>query len=317
MMRTFNRRPFDGRRLTALFLIFLFYCGKVGAQQVVPLYKNVPNSIPTDTVREQLDTTANGRVLVRKVNVPALTVFLPAKDKANGAAVIICPGGGYSYLVINREGTDVAEEFVKKGVTAFVLKYRLPSDVIMTDKSIGPLQDVQQAIKIVRERAADWNINVSKIGVMGFSAGGHLASSAATHFNRPVIENKNNTSLRPDFSILVYPVISFSDSLAHKGSRRALLGKDTASAERVQYYSNEKQVSSTTPPAFLLHAGDDKVVLVNNSISYYQSLIRFGVKAELMIYPNGGHGFGLTNKSTTDQWLERCFNWMADNKWIR
>jgi len=186
----------------------------------------------------------------------------------------------------------------------------------MHDKSIGPLQDAQQAIKIVRERASEWDIDTTRVGIMGFSAGGHLAATASTHFNDVVINNKGNSNLRPDFSIFVYPVISFSDSLAHKGSRKNLLG-DSASIDQLQRFSNEKQVTQKTPPTFLIHCGDDKVVPVGNSISYYESLLRNGVKVELHIYPTGGHGFALNNTTITDRWLDRCFNWMISNKWLK
>ena len=175
------------------------------------------------------------------VSVPTITVFLPPKEKANGTAVIICPGGGYHVLVIEREGRDIAREFNKLGVAAFVLKYRLPDDRIMPDKSIGPLQDAQRAVAVVREHAGEWNIDPHKIGIMGFSAGGHLASTAGTHFENALIENKNGTSLRPDFMILVYPVISFSDSLGHIGSREYLLGKNP-SEKQIRFFSNELQV---------------------------------------------------------------------------
>jgi acetyl esterase/lipase len=301
-----------------LLMAVLFCCAvNSEAQQVIPLYETIPNAIAATGVIEKSDTTATGRIRTSSVTVPTITAFFPAKDNANGTAVIICPGGGYSYLVMNQEGTEIAEAFTKKGVAAFVLKYRLPNDKIMPNKTIGPLQDAQQAIKLVRERAGEWDIDTAKIGIIGFSAGGHLAATASTHFTDKVIDNKNNTSLRPDFSILVYPVISFSDSLAHKGSRRALLGRDTASVMRTDFYSNEKQVTASTPPTFLLHASDDKVVSVGNSISYYQSLIRSGVKAELHVYYAGGHGFGLHNKTTPDQWWERCMNWMAANNWVK
>ena len=286
------------------------------SQQVITLYKTVPDAIASAVVNEKSDTATNNRIRISQVTQPTLTAFFPEKDKSNGTAVIICPGGGYSYLVINREGTDIAAAFAKKGVAAFVLKYRLPNDKIMNDKSIGPLQDAQQAIKIVRARAGEWNIDTSHVGIIGFSAGGHLAATASTHFNDVVIDNKENSNLRPDFSILVYPVISFSDSLAHKGSRKNLLG-DNPSMDQVERFSNERQVSAKTPPTFLIHCGDDKVVPVGNSISYYESLLRNGVKAELHIYPTGGHGFALNNSTVTDQWLDRCFNWMTSNKWLK
>ena len=290
-----------------------FYASHCMAQQVLPLYDKIPNAIADTTIIEKSDT-AKGRIRISRVTRPTLTAFFPSPDKANGTAVIICPGGGYSYLVMNQEGTDVAAAFVKKGIAAFVLKYRLPNDKIMKDKSIGPLQDAQQAVKILRQRAKEWHIDPSKIGIMGFSAGGHVASTASTHFNDKVLDNLEGISLRPDFSILVYPVISFSDSLGHKGSRRSLLGAD--SLKKADLYSGEKQVSPNTPPAFIIHSGDDKVVPVGNSIRYYEALIANGVKAELHIYPTGGHGFGLNNKTIADNWMDRCFNWMDSNKWI-
>jgi len=301
--------------MKALFVAVILLCTvSAYGQQVIPLYDKVPGAITDATVMERSDT-AKGRIRASLVTVPALTAFFPAKEKANGTAVIICPGGGYSYLVMNQEGTDVAQEFVKKGVAAFVLKYRLPNDKIMKDKTVGPLQDAQQAIKILRQHTKEWNIDSNKIGIMGFSAGGHVASTASTHFTDKVLPDPSTVNLRPDFSILVYAVISFSDSLAHKGSRRALLGAD--SLKKADLYSGEKQVNANTPPAFLVHAGDDKVVPVGNSIRYYEALLKNGVKAELHIYPTGGHGFGLHNTSVADNWLDRCFNWMASNKWIK
>lgn len=287
------------------------------AQQVIPLYNTIPNAIASTELIEKWDTSSNGRIQVRIVTRPTLTAYLPARDKANGTAVIICPGGGYSYLVMNQEGSDVAEAFARNGVAAFVLKYRLPNEKIMLNKSTGPLQDAQQAIKLVRERAAEWNVNTNRIGIIGFSAGGHLASTASTHFTTNVIANEKGTSLRPDFSILVYPVISFGDSLSHKGSRKALLGKDTASSIITGLYSNEQQITAHTPPTFLLHSSDDKVVPVGNSIAYYQALIKAGVKAEMHIYSAGGHGYGLRNKTNTDDWFQRCINWMQANQWLQ
>ena len=194
------------------------------------------------------------------------------------------------------------------GVTAFVLKYRLPSDLIMVDKSIGPLQDAQQAVKLIREKAVEFKINPAKIGIMGFSAGGHLASTLGTHFSKSEIENKNNTNLRPDFMVLVYPVISFGE-FAHKGSKNNLIGLNP-SEEQVKLYSNELQVSGDTPPTFLVHANDDKTVPSENSLDFIRKLKQVGVKSELHLYQTGGHGFGLDNKTTKDQWLERVKNWM-------
>jgi acetyl esterase/lipase len=241
---------------------------------------------------------------------------MPARDKANGTAVIICPGGGYVHLAIDHEGYEVARKLNEMGIVAIVLKYRLPSDSTMIDKTIGPLQDAQEAIKLVRENAAAWGVNPNRIGIMGFSAGGHLASTAGTHFTKAVIENKAGTSLRPDFMILGYPVISFSDSIGHRGSRDNLIGHHP-SEELIKEYSNELQVTPQTPPTFLVQAGDDKTVNVENSIHFYEALLRNGVPAEMHLYPHGGHGFGLHNPTTNDQWIERLQNWLDANGWLK
>lgn len=280
------------------------------AQEVMPLYDKVPGSKP-GSIKETADTT-DGIVRIRNVSEPTLTIYRPEASLANGTAVVICPGGGYGLLAASHEGSDVAKMFTSWGITAFVLKYRLPNSAIMVDKTIGPLQDAQRALQIVKQKAAGWGINPSRIGIMGFSAGGHLAATASTHFSTPVIAN-GDISVRPDFSILIYPVISFTDSLMHKGSRDNLLGADLSPA-RVLAYSNEKQVKADTPPAFLVHAGDDKAVPAGNSIAYYEALLRNKVPAELHLYQNGGHGFGMNNRTTTDQWTERLKNWLKANK---
>jgi acetyl esterase/lipase len=259
--------------------------------------------------------TTDNILRINKVSVPALMMFPSAVPGEKKTAVIICPGGGYARLAASHEGTDVAKVLNEWGITAFVLKYRLPDDTIMIDKSIGPLQDAQRAIQLVRENAAKWNIDPAKIGIMGFSAGGHLAAMASTQFNNSVIVNPQNISLRPDFSILLYPVISFTDSLAHMGSRINLIGPDPP-VEKIIAYSNELQVTAQTPPAFLVHAGDDKTVKVENSIHYWQSLLKNGVLAEMHLYPKGGHGFGMINKTTNDKWMDRLKNWLTSNGWL-
>lgn len=283
-------------------------------QEVIPLYQTVPNGKPS-VKRERSEVTA-GAIRVYGVIDPTLTVYQAVSKKANGAAVIICPGGGYSRLSITHEGYDVAKVFNEWGITAFVLKYRLPDDSIMIDKTIGPLQDAQRAIQIVRENAAKWNIDPHRIGIMGFSAGGHLAATTSTHYEQAVIDNPGAVSLRPDFSILIYPVISFADSIMHKGSRDNLLGL-SPSSEKIATYSNELQVSQKTPPTFLVHASDDKSVVPANSIVYYQALLINKVAAELHIYQKGGHGFGMKNNTTNDQWMERLKNWMESNRLLQ
>lgn len=287
----------------------------VNGQSIIPLYNGgIPNSVKSQEqeVKKQVE---EGVFWYFKVNTPTLEVYLPPKGKTNGSAVIIVPGGGYGFVSYTREGIDVAKAFNELGITAFILKYRLPSDNIMIDKTIGPLQDAQQAIKTVRLRSRDWGLDPAKIGIIGFSAGGHLASTAGTHFLNSVIDNREKINLRPDFMILIYPVISLTDELMHRGSRDNLIGKNPSS-DITSLYSNEMQVTAQTPPTILIHAGDDKIVKVENSLRFYESLLKFGVPAEMHIYPKGSHGFGLNNKSTTDKWMDRVSNWLRAGKFI-
>jgi acetyl esterase/lipase len=283
------------------------------AQQVIPLY---PEKIPNSRVSaNEEQVTANVLVdsVSRKVSIPTLTIFLTSKNQNSGSAVIICPGGGYGGLLTKREGSDVARAFAKLGVTAFVLKYRLPDDRIMEDKSIGPLQDALQALKTVRQNADKWNIDLQKIGIMGFSAGGHLASSAGTHYDARIIENPEKIDLRPDFMVLVNPVISFSDEIGHIGSRNNLLGK-SASAEKINFFSNELHVNQSSPQTFLVHTADDTVVLPENSFRFYHALRKNKVNAELHIYSEGEHGF--LKKPVFEEWFGRVVNWMKDRDLI-
>jgi acetyl esterase/lipase len=226
--------------INRFFLLFLFPCIMATAQQELPLYGNqpIPNS-RTVPDRESVDSSGSPvRYSYSLVSHPTLTVYLPPAGKANGTAVVICPGGGYLHLAWTHEGTDVARMLNEMGITAFLLKYRLPNDETMADKTIGPLQDAQRAIQLVRQRAGDWGVNPARVGIMGFSAGGHLASTAGTHFNISHIDNPGTISLRPDFMILVYPVISFSDSIGHRGSRDNLIGMHPDPSV-VREYSNE------------------------------------------------------------------------------
>jgi len=284
------------------------------AQTTIPLYKEVPNSKPALNYTETADTMQNGVIIISKVSVPDITIFKPENPDKNHSAVVICPGGGYAVLAYNLEGTEVAKIMNTWGVTAVVLKYRLPSDAIMKDKSIGPLQDAQRALQYVRENAKELDINPQMIGIMGFSAGGHLASAASTHFETDYISNPLNTSLRPDFSILGYPVISFTDSLTHMGSRDNLIGKNP-SQEMIHNFSNELQVTEKTPPTFLVLASDDNTVNPENSIKYYEALLKNKVPAEMHIYENGGHGFG-THILSKNNWMETLKHWMEHNGYL-
>lgn len=298
--------------------MFLFPCSLAHAQQELPLYgdRPIPNSKPVPD-QQKIDSSGNPlRYSYSLVSRPTLTVYSPAAGTANGTAVVVCPGGGYVHLAMTHEGTDVCKWLNSLGITAFLLKYRLPSDETMVDKTIGPLQDAQRAIQVVREHAKDWGVNPGAVGIMGFSAGGHLASTAGTHFNHAVIENTAGVSLRPDFMVLLYPVISFSDSIGHRGSRDYLLGKHPDPAQ-IQLYSNELQVTDQTPPTFLVHAEDDKTVMVVNSLYFYEALEKHHVPAEMHVFPKGGHGFGMWNPTSGgDQWPDRLAEWMKVNGWI-
>lgn len=291
----------------ALVLCLLPFVLDAQAQEIIDLYNS---TIPNSKVKATRETESPlSRGMYRRSAFPTLEVFRADQEKSTDAAVIICPGGGYSVIVYEGEGVLTAKELAKNGVTAFVLKYRLPSDSTMDDKTIGPLQDVQQAIKMVRERAKEWNLDANKIGIMGFSAGGHLAATGATHFKKALIENKNNTSLRPDFQVLVYPVISMRDSLTHRDSRNKLLG-EKPSANTINDFSNELQVTSDTPPAYITFATDDKLVDVDNGISYYEALRHHNVDVEMHLYSKGGHGFIFREKS----WMEPLLHWLRKNK---
>jgi acetyl esterase/lipase len=287
----------------------------ISSGTIIPLYPDsIPNSRPSPD-QEESEINKEGLLIISKISRPTLSLFYPPAALANGTAVIICPGGGYWVEAAGHEGADVAKKLNEMGITAILLKYRIPSDETMVNREIGPLQDAQQAIKMAREHARAWHIDPSRIGIMGFSAGGHLAATAGTHFTKALIPNKENTSLRPDFLILAYPVISCGDAYGHKGSCEQLIGK-TPSAEKIREYSNELQVTDSTAPTFLVLAGDDDGVSPLNSISFYEALLEHHVPAELHIYQNSGHGFGLHLKNSKEEWIERCRNWMQGNGWL-
>jgi acetyl esterase/lipase len=301
------------KRISILIFIFLNAFVINGFSQTLTL-KLWPDGIPgskNDPSYAENIVTTDGRV-TRATNVvtPDLTVFLPDPAKANGAAVMICPGGGYGTLAFDHEGNAIAKWLNDNGIAGIILKYRLPSDRIMTDKSIGPLQDAQEAMRVIRRHSAEWKINLKKVGVIGFSAGGHLASTISTHYAEKVYEVKDNTSARPDFSLLIYPVISMDTAITHRGSRNNLIGIDPTE-KNVLRFSNEKQINGNTPPAFLVHSSDDKAVPVMNSIGYYLGLQKNGIPAELHIFQKGGHGYGLSpNGGTESSWPGLCIRWL-------
>lgn len=304
---------------TPLFLLSMLPLRAQQNGQVLPLYTGeIPNEVPghdEEQVTKKWNSTYNYEdVRFSKVRKPQLTVFLPAADKANGTAVLICPGGGYGMEAAGHEGVEVAKRFNEQGVAAFVLKYRLPDAKVSSQPSVAPLQDAQQGLLLIRQNAAKWHIDPKKVGILGFSAGGHLAATAGTHFNKNYVKGSaNNANLRPDFMLLLYPVISSDSTIWHKGSFQNLLGKKPSS-ELLHDFSNELQVTQQTPPTFLVHATDDDAVPVANSLVFYQALVKNHIPAELHVYQQGGHGFGLHNPTTQDEWFARCLNWLRSNE---
>jgi acetyl esterase/lipase len=297
------------KTFTCVFIVFLCFVLSGHAQTAVPLYAaKIPNSkIPPASYTERINQWG----AAEKVSIPTLTPYL-LKDGAAHTALLVIPGGAYMNVALAVEGDPVALALNKIGVTAFVLKYRLPNDQIMIDKSAGPLQDAQSALLMIRKNAKKWNIDPSKVGVIGFSAGGHLASTLGTHFDKPAIPASDSISLRPDFMALIYPVITFGP-FTHQGSRESLVGKNPSQA-LIDLYSNEKQVSSETPPTFIVQAEDDNTVPVQNSLLFFDALMENKVKAEMHIYPAGGHGFGLKNPKIN--WLARLRDWLVTSGWL-
>ena len=266
-----------------------------------------PNGAPDNNGMTQPEEVFEGK-RVRNVSEAEIYVYLPKIGINTGAALVICPGGGYAMEAMDHEGYDMAEWLTTQGVAGIVLKYRLPNghDQI-------PLEDVQRAIRLVRQKAAEWGINPTKIGVAGSSAGGHLASTAGTKFDlgkTGAIDLVEKFSCRPDFMLLLYPVITFNEEFGHMGSRVNLIGPGNK-WELVEKYSNELQVTSQTPPAFIVLADDDGAVPPRNSIEFYLAMKRYKIPAELHIFREGGHGFGMNKKNLpVDQWPNLFSQWM-------
>ena len=247
-------------------------------------------------------------VRVRNVSEAEMFVYLPEKAVNTGAAVLICPGGGYQMLAMDHEGFDMAEWLNEQGVAGIVLKYRMPNG-----HHAIPSSDARRAMRMVRMNAGKWGIDPAKIGIAGSSAGGHLAATAGTRFdagNAGASDPVETFSSRPDFMLLLYPVITMEEAYTHMGSRNSLIGKD-GDAGLVESYSNEKHVSADTPPAFLVLADDDKAVVPQNSIAFYSALKSHGIPAEMHIFQRGGHGFGMRkNGIAADQWPDLFKSWM-------
>jgi acetyl esterase/lipase len=268
----------------------------------------VPNSLEHE-IEEGVRTDNGVKTHVYDVSNPTLTIYkAKVEDGRKTPAVVICPGGGYVNLSIKKEGHDVAIFLAKNGITGVVLKYRLPNDEMQQNKTVAPLQDARKAISTIRTMAEELNILPNMIGVMGFSAGGHLAATASTHFESDIYQTGE---IRPDFSALIYPVASMKPGITHMGSHDHLLGKHPGRDVEV-YYSNELQIDENTPPTFIVHSFDDGSVPVANSLRYIERLSEFGIECEAHLYKSGGHGYGML-PGHTDTWPGLLVNWINDN----
>ncbi|WP_422079371.1 alpha/beta hydrolase [Ulvibacterium sp.] len=297
----------------ASLLVLMQFSMEMQAQDtIIPLWSKdkIPNRIETD---EKEIHKRNGILRISKVQKPTIEVYLPAQSNATGQAMLIFPGGGYHILAYDWEGTDIAKFLNGKGIAGIVVKYRLPTSKSLREKHNVPLIDGQRAVRLVRSRAKEFNIDPNKIGIMGFSAGGHAASTLGTHFNEKVYEEQDTVdsfSARPDFMALIYPVITFTQIEKHSGSQKALLGENPDPVLE-KHFSNELQVTSETPKTLLIHATDDLGVPVENSLLFFKALKDKGVSAAMHIYPEGGHGFSLAReKPHLRGWTERLFEWM-------
>lgn len=296
--------------LVNCFLMSLLTSGGF-AQKVLPLW---PGDIPNHRPSAEQEVVEIGDIKwVRNVIEPSIEIYLPTKQQATGQAMLICPGGGYGGLAYDWEGTDIAKWLNSKGIAGIVLKYRLPGSESVEVRQNAPLQDAQRAMRLIRAHAKSWNIDEQQVGVIGFSAGGHLAATLGTRFDHEdqfERDDIDTLSARPNFMALIYPVITMNEQFTHRGSRDALLGKNPA-ADLVEQFSNELQVQTTTPSTFLIHATDDGAVPAENSLLFYQALKDKNVSVEMHIYPEGEHGFSLAvGRGYLATWPQRLHDWL-------
>ena len=266
--------------------------------------QDIPGAIDTSNQGEVYDERFNDR-FITAISKPSLTLYLP-ENKPVEKTVIICPGGGYFGVSSIKEGQEVAERFAENGVAAAVLWYRMPDRATMEVPYEGPLQDLQQTFYRLQQGGEQWQLNQSQFGVMGFSAGGHLAATGATHFAQPVIDSDDHKALRPAFQILIYPVISMQAQITHEGSRNLLLGEQPEAA-LVNAFSNELQTTEQTPPAYIVHANGDSVVVVENALKYYAALREQNVAVRMLLLEEGGHGFGMRHQV---DWFAGVLDWV-------
>jgi acetyl esterase/lipase len=302
-------------KINVLIVVLVLVCAPAFAQDtIIPLWnKKIPNQLKSTEVEKQ-DT--ENILWITNVQNPTIEVYLPAKRNRNGQAVVIFPGGGYQGLAYDWEGTDMAKMLNSHGIAGVVVKYRLPVSKSLIEKKYVPLQDAQRAIRLVRRNSQKFGIDSKKIGIMGFSAGGHLASTLGTHFDKKVYKPQDDIdslSARPDFMALIYPVISFGE-FTHKGSKGSLLG-DNPTQEQIEEFSNEKQVTAQTPPTFLVHSVDDGAVPVENSVLFFQALKAHNVPVDMHIYQEGGHGYSLAlNNPKLSQWVYNLVDWLKQRQ---
>lgn len=285
----------------ATLLFTLAFSMSFAQNHYLPLYEGeVPNAKKSKLKEESAISDVNR---ISKVIDPAIEIYLPSKAYNTGKAVLICPGGGYGILAWDKEGTDIAKWLNGKGIAGIVLKYRLPEDESNVHPELSPLMDAQRAMELIRNNAQNWNIDPNQVGIMGFSAGGHLASTLGTHYT---------PSSKPNFMILIYPVVTMKDDYTHKGSKQNLIGTNPTT-EQVNYYSAEENVTKDTPPTFLIHSEDDGAVPVQNTLQLFEALKVNQVPAEMHIYPYGGHGYGLAvGKGRLATWPDLLAAWLND-----
>ncbi len=295
-------------------LLLLLTTGKVYAQEFIPLWPK--DRKPNSNGKKITDSLFNDRIW--RVAIPGVYAFVVPKAENTGAAILICPGGGYERLSHLYNGFNLARWYNTIGVSAFVLIYRLPHQADLQQRQLAPLQDAQRAMRLIRNNATAWNLQKNKIGVMGSSAGGHVASTLGTQPGdvSAIKDALDTISYRPDFMVLLSPVISMGE-FAHPGSRKHFIGPDSSSSV-VEKYSGELQVSSYTPPTFLVHAFNDKTVNVKNSVQFYMALTNQNINSSLHIFPQGGHGIRMDeNPGSTDLWLNLLEAWLKEMEFVK
>jgi acetyl esterase/lipase len=295
-------------------MLLTVLCFRANSQNLIPLYSsgNVPGAKVTKILTDTITYQTQGKemkAVMRRTLMPTIEVFQPPAGKNTGISVLVCSGGAYMVSADVVEGYPAAKKLAAEGITAFVLHYRLPKSDIMIHKEVGPLQDAQRAIQFIKENAATWSIDTGKLGIMGFSAGGHLASTVGTHFNKNYIANPQKINLRPSFLVLAYSVISFADSLTNLTSREVLIGPELTK-EKIDEFSNELHVNHETPPTFITQALDDMDVKIDNTILFISALNKSHVPVESFFYAKGGHGYGIYNKTSDVQWIDACILWI-------